>query len=286
MDNPFTEVLKPSLHELGWRLGETLSLEERHAKGDAAMIPRFAAELVGSHPDLLAATGFTETKALHSATRTIPIVFMQVAVDPVAEGLVQSIMRPGGNVTGCVQNPEPLWGKRVGLLTDLLGRPPRILGFLGNPSNVSFETSWRDVQNVAAKIGARINRGDVRASDDLDRAFGTFADCDALLVAFDFLLVGLREQIAQRAARYKLPAIYEQRRHVMVGGLLSYGPDLTENYRQGAIYIDRILKGAAPGDLPVVQASRFELVLNQRTANALGLAISHTLLAQANEVIE
>ena len=283
--NPF-EVLKQSLHELGWRIGETLELEERHAGGDFAGIPRLAAELVALRPDVIGATGTTEARALQNATRDIPIVFMQAAVDPIGAGLVQSLSRPGGNVTGFVQSPQLLWGKRLDLLTELLGRPPRRLGFLGNPGNVTFDSSWRDAQDAAARIGADIRRGDVRAPEDLDGTFRAFEDRDAILVTFDFLLVGLRSEIAQQAARQRLPAVYEQRRQVTVGGLLSYGPDLRDNFRQGAVYIDRILKGARPGDLPVVQGSRFELVINLKSAKALGLMVPDSLLALADEVIE
>ncbi len=280
------ETLKQSLHELGWRIGETLELEERHANGDFARIPRLAAELVALRPDVIAATGLTETKALQNATRDIPIVFMQVAGDPVGAGLVQSIIRPGGNVTGFVQSPQLLWGKRLDLLTALLGHPPRRLGFLGNPGNVSFPSSWSDAQDAAARIGADIKRGDVSMPGDLDGAFRAFEDRDAVLVVYDFLLVGLESRIAQQAARQRLPAIYEQRRHVIAGGLLSYGPDLRENFRQGATYIDRILKGARPSDLPVIQGSRFELVVNLKAAKALGLTVPDSLLARADEVIE
>jgi putative ABC transport system substrate-binding protein len=283
--NPF-DVLNAALAELGWRQGETLELDERQAFGDASILPRLAAELVSLRPAVIGATGGTEAKALQETTSNIPIVFMQVAVDPVAAGLVQSITRPGANLTGFLQSPQFLWGKRLDILTELLGRPPSRVGFLGNPRNVTFSSSLSDVQTEAAKIGAEVKRGDVTASADLEEAFRNFDGCDAALVSFDFLLVRLQTEIAQLALRHGLPAIYEQRRHVVSGGLVSYGPDLTENYRQGALYIDRILKGTPVSELPVVQGSRFELVINAKAAKAVGLSIPTQLLARADEVIE
>ena len=285
MESPLG-TLKESLQVLGWRIGETLELDERHAAGDAASLPRLAAELVAKRPDVIGATGGTEAKALQDATRDIPIVFMQMAWDPVAAGLVQSITRPGGNLTGFLQSPDLLWGKRLDLLREVMGHPPRRLGFIGNPGNTSFAAQWRNAQEEAARIGAEIKRADVGATGELDGAFRDLADRDALLVQWDFLLVGLSHRIAELAAQNRLPAIYEQRVPVVVGGLMSYGAELTENYRQGAAYIDRILRGAHPRDLPVVQGHRLELVLNTSAAKAIGLTIPTSLIARADEVIE
>jgi putative ABC transport system substrate-binding protein len=285
MESPL-QILKDALRSLGWNVGEALEIEERHASGDTASLPRFAAELVASRPDVIGATGGTEAKALQDATRTIPIVFMQMAWDPVAAGLVQSIARPGGNLTGFLQSPALLWGKRLDLLSELLGQPPRRLVFMGNPGNTSFGAQWRNAKEEAAKIGADIVRADVSAPGDLEGAFRDLAGRHALLVQWDFLLVGLSSRIAELAVQHRLPAIYEQRMPVLAGGLMSYGAELTENYRQGATYIDRILKGAHPRDLPVVQGNRLEFVLNTSTAKALGLTIPPSLLARADEVIE
>jgi putative ABC transport system substrate-binding protein len=284
-ENPLA-TLKETLDGLGWHIGQNLVFEERHANGEVSALPRLAFELVGLRPDVIGATGTTEAQSLQHATRDIPIVFMQVAVDPVRLGPVHSIARPGGNLTGFLQTPELLWGKRIDLLAALLGRHPQRLAFLGNPSNTSFALSWAHIHNEAARVGAEVVRADVEAAADLDGVFAKLVDRDALLVHFDFLLTGLRSEIAQRAARLRVPAIYEQRREVAAGGLLSYGPDLRDNYRQGAGYIDRVLRGARPAELPVVQGSRFELVLNLKAAKALGLAIPPSLLARADEVIE
>jgi putative tryptophan/tyrosine transport system substrate-binding protein len=216
-ENPLV-TLKETLEALGWRLGDTLAFEERHANGDVSALPRLAAELVGLRPDVIGATGTTEAQALQQATRDIPIVFMQVAVDPVRLGLVQSIARPGGNVTGFLQTPELLWGKRIDLVAELLGRRPLRLAWLCNPKNTSFAPSWADIQNEAARLGAEVARAEVDSAADLDRVFARLADRDALLVQFDFLLTGLRTDIAERAGRLRLPAIYEQRREVAAGG--------------------------------------------------------------------
>jgi putative ABC transport system substrate-binding protein len=280
------EVLKTSLAHLGWRIGDNLQLEERHANGESTSLPHLAAELIALRPRLIGATGATEAGVLVARTRDIPIIFMQLAVDPVAAGLVDSITRPGGNVTGFMQTPQPLWGKRLDVLREVLGRAPQRVGYLTNPRNVSFEANWVDVQHAAANIGSEVTRCEVSSRPELDSSFRVFEDCDAIMVQFDFLLVGLRQEIADLALSRRVPAIYEQRRHVTVGGLVSYGPDLTENYRQGATYVDRILKGTSISELPVVQGSRFELVINLRTAQALGLTLPPTLLARADEVIE
>ena len=285
MAESLVETLKRNLIDLGWRTGDTLDVDERQAGGDAALLPRLATEIVAQRPDVIACTGGTEAQALQSATREIPIVFFQV-VDPVSVGLVESISRPGGNVTGIMQAPQLLSSKRLSILTELLGRRPLRLAYIVNPGNVNGARLWTDAAEAANNIGAEIDRVDVNTPLALEGVFAGLKDRDALLVQYDFLLVSLRSQIADLAARRRLPVMYENQAHVLVGGLASYGADLRENYRQGAVYIDRVLRGAHPRDLPVVQGSRLELVLNVATAKALGLTIPPTLLARADEVIE
>lgn len=279
-------ILRESLRALGWRLGETLDIEERWASGDFASLPRLAKELLARRPDVLVSTGQTETRALQALTTTIPIIFMQVSVDPVAAGFVKQIARPGGNITGFMQGPHFLWGKRIELLTELLGRSPRRLAWIGNPGNAGSEASWADARDAAAKVGSEVIRVNVSTVGDLDRAFDALKSRDALLVQFDFLFAAQKQRVAAHVARVRLPAIYENRSQATAGGLMSYGGDLRENYRQGAKYVHRVLNGTPPGDLPVVQASRFELVLNVKTARALGLTVPDVLLARADEVIE
>lgn len=282
--SPF-EVFEQTLRALGWRDGENIVIDRRAANGDFAAIPPLAADLVASHPDVIAATGATEAIALRNASREIPIVFLQVPGDPVSLGLVESLARPGGNATGFVQAPRFLWGKRLSLLTELLGRTPQRVAFIGNPRNINFDSSWTDARDASIQIKADIIRAEASAPEELDEAF-RLPDRDALLVQHDFLFVSHRARIAELAATRRLPAVYENRAHVVRGGLLSYGPDLADNYRQSAGYVDRILKGASPGDLPVVQASRFEFVLNLTAAKGLNLAVPPGLLARADEVIE
>jgi putative ABC transport system substrate-binding protein len=280
-------VLRDSLRDHGWRIGENLLIEERWASGDGTLMPRLARELVAEKPDILVSTGTTETRALHELTKTIPIVFMQVGVDPVAMGLVQRISRPGGNVTGFMQWPHFLWGKRIELLTELLGRPPRRLAWIGNPRNVTSPAGWADARDAVTRIGSEIVRVEVNGAGDFDRAFETASKGrDALLVQFDFLFAVERRRVAALAVRHRLPAIYENRLQALGGGLMSYGGDLRENYRQGATYVHRVLNGTPVGQLPVVQASRFELVINVPAARAIGLTVPERLLARADELVE
>jgi len=279
-------VLRDSLRELGWRPGENIIIEERWASGDATVMPRLARELVAERPDILVATGTTETRALHELTNTIPIVFMQLAVDPVSVGFVQRISRPGGNITGFMQWPQSLWGKRIELLTELLGRLPRRLAWVGNPGNAGSAGNWADAREAARRVGAEIVRIDVGSARALERAFETAKGRDALLVQFDFLFAVERRRISALATRQRLPAIYENRMQALGGGLMSYGGDLRENYRQGAAYVHRVLSGTPVGQLPVVQASRFELVINVPAARAIGLTVPERLLARADELIE
>ncbi len=178
-------ILKEALQDLGWRFGGTLEIEERHARGDTAQIARLAAELVAARPDVIAATGGTEAKALQQATRDIPVVFMQMGWDPVAAGLVQSIARPGGNLTGFLQSPELLWGKRLDFLREVMGHSPRRLAFIGNPGNTGFRAQWDNARAEAAKIGADIRRADVAVASAIDGAFRDLGDRDAILVHWE-----------------------------------------------------------------------------------------------------
>jgi putative ABC transport system substrate-binding protein len=279
------DILKTSLRDLGWRENETIDIDARWADGDSSRLPHLASELVQLRPDVIATTGGSETAALQIATKDIPIVFQMVA-DPVSSGLVTSISRPGGNTTGFAQGPQILWSKRLGLFVEMLGHQPQRLAWLGNPGNSGNELNWADAKDAAARLAVDLARIDVSRAEDLDGAFKGVNALDGLLVQWDFLFSILSNRIAQLAAQERIPAVYENRAQVLAGGLMSYGGDLRENFRQGAAYVDRILKGARPADLPVIQASRFELVLNRGAATALGLTIPDTLLARADEVIE
>ena len=278
------DIFKASLRDLGWRVNETIEIDERWADGDASRLASLASELVQLRPDVIACTGASEAKALQSATRESPVVFLQVA-DPISSHLVASISHPGGNITGFAQGPQILWSKRLGLLTEMIGRQPRHLAWLGNPENSGSVPNWADAKEAAARMGAELARIDVSRAEQLEGALKGIKGLDGLLVQWDFLFAVMRSRMAELVAQERVPAIYENRVQVLAGGLMSYGGDLRENYRQGAVYVDRILKGARPGDLPVVQASRFELILNTGAAKALGLTIPDNLLARADEVI-
>lgn len=278
------DIFKASLRDLGWRANETIDFDERWADGDASRLAPLASELVKLRPDVIACTGTSEAKALQSATAEIPVVFLQVA-DPISSRLVPSISRPAGNITGFAQGPQILWSKRLGLLTEMIGRQPRHLAWLGNPENSGSVPSWADAKESAARAGVELVRIDVSGTEQLEEALKGIKGLDGLLVQFDFLFAVMRSRLAELVAQERVPAIYENRSQVLAGGLMSYGGDLRENYRQGAMYVDRILKGARPGDLPVIQASRFELILNAGAAKALGLTIPANLLARADEVI-
>lgn len=284
-DGGMGPTLTEALGKLGWRSGETLEVNERWANGDASRLPRLAAELVAQHPDVLVATGSTETMSLRAATREVPIVFLIIA-DPVSLGIVESIARPGGNITGFTQGPRILWGKRIELMTEFLGHPLRRLAWLGNPANAGSEPNWVDAKDAAAQIGTELLRVDVSTAEALGGAFDNVKDRDGLLVQYDFMFFVLRSRIAELAAKHRLPAVYENRSQVLAGGLMSYGGDVRDNYRHGAGYIDRILRGARPADLPIEEPSRFELVINLNTAQALGLTVPQSILQRADEVIE
>jgi putative tryptophan/tyrosine transport system substrate-binding protein len=282
-DNSPLAMLRAALSGLDWKPGE-LEIEER--EGDASNLPALAAEIVALRPDVIACTGGAEAKALQGATHEIPVVFIELAVDPVSAGLVESISQPGGNLTGFLQMPELLTGKRLDILAELLGRHPRRVAYVLNPENVNAARLEADAAQAAGHIGADLQRRLVIAPKDLEPAFDGMHYFHAAMVQHDLMFLGLRKEFADLARRRRIPVMYENRGHVEAGGLISYGADPREGHRQGAVYIDRILKGAHLRDLPVLQASRFELVLNATTARALNLTISPSLLARADAVIE
>jgi putative tryptophan/tyrosine transport system substrate-binding protein len=240
---------------------------------------------VALRPDVLVAGGSEETKALQAVTSDIPIIFISSS-DPVGYGLVDSIAHPGKNITGIAIAPQILWGKRLELLVNLLGHRPAKIAMLNNPEAVSAKPNLVALMQSAEKLGIEVERWGVRKPDDLDRVFAAAAGSEAVLVQFLALTMTLRWQIAELAVQHLLPTIYDVRDYVAAGGLMSYGLDYRENLRWGMTYVDRILRGAQPKDLPVEQASKFELVINLKTAKALGLIIPPALLALADEVIE
>jgi putative tryptophan/tyrosine transport system substrate-binding protein len=279
-------ILRKTLSEAGYVEGRSLAVEYRFAEGQYDRLPALAAELVRRHVTVIIALNTPAAVAAKAATATIPIVFSS-ADDPVKLGLVASLSRPGGNVTGAYYFNTELGAKQLGLLRELVPRATRF-GFLVNPDNVNAQAMTNEVTAAASAIGVQIEV--VRASDrpGLESAFAILIrnKADALLVGADPYFFSQRAEFATLAKRHALPAIYNARDYPEVGGMMSYGTSLTEVFRQVAVYAVRILKGDKPADLPVVQSTKFDFVINLVTAKALGLEIPPMLLARADEVIE
>jgi putative ABC transport system substrate-binding protein len=284
---PGLALLLAYLSALGWRAGETLDVVSRQAEGDMSKLPGFAAEIVAARPDVIACTSAPEASALRAATTEIPIVFHFIA-DPLALGIVTSLARPASNITGIAVAAQLLEGKRLELLVDLLGPSARKFAWLGNSNNISANSQWADAAAAAANLKVDIVRVDASCADTIEPAFDAIANQGArgVVVPFDFLFAAQKQRIIALAAQRRLPAIYGSRTLTLEGGLISYGPDLRENLRRGATYIDSILKGARCSDLPIYQPSRLELVLNLAVAKALGLTIPPAVLLRVDEVIE
>ena len=280
------EALRQGLRDLGWVEGENLTIECRVAEGEVERLPALAAELVHLPVEVIVAGGSAAIHAAQHATRTIPIV-MATANEPVGEGFVVGVARPGGNITGMSNLAAELPGKRLEILKETVPQSTRI-AVLANPANASHASDLHHVNEAARALGLSLHIVEVRRAEELESAFAamTRAGADALMVLSDSILLSqLPGRIADLAATHRLPAIYVRRVYVDAGGLMSYGPSLPDLYRRAATYVDKILKGAKPAELPVEQPMKFELVLNLKTAQALGLTIPPTLLFQADEVI-
>jgi putative ABC transport system substrate-binding protein len=278
--------LRRYLAALGWRDGETCEMVERHGSGSAAVMPALAAELVALQPDILIVTGGTEARATQAAAGgRIPIVFLQVA-DPVGGGLVASLARPGGNVTGAATTGALLWGKRLEMLRELLPPGRREVTLMENAGNPTHSRNRADVLAHAERLGFGVRLVPVTGNEGMPAALAEAARAEAVLVPHDWVLFPRRREVVAWAATARIPAVYENRFSPMIGGMASYGADLRENFRVGATYADRILRGARPAELPVVLPTRIELVLNLPAMADLGLTVPATLLARADEVIE
>jgi putative ABC transport system substrate-binding protein len=279
-------AFQQELRELGYVERQHYAIEYRSADGRLERFPDLAAELVRLKVDLIVTRGTTGALAAKNATRTIPIV-MATSGDPVAAGLVASLARPGGNVTGLSSINAELVGKRLGLLKEAIPGIARIAVVL-NLSNPTLVTQRKQIEVAARSLGFQTQFLDVRKPEDLGRAFDTAVKqrADAVHVGLDFLAQSNLGRIVDLAAKHRLPTIYSTRDFVDAGGLMAYGVSRLEMYRHAATYVDKILKGAKPADLPVEQPNKFELVINLKTAKALGLTISPSLLQRADQVIE
>ena len=274
------------LQEWGWTAGRNVQIDYRFAAGDAERIRKSAAELVALAPDVILATGSPVTAALLQATRTVPIVFAQVP-DPVASGFVASLAQPGGNATGFTIYEYGTSAKWLELLKEIAPQVTRA-AVLRDPAIASGIGQLAAIQGVAPALGVELRPVGVRDASEIERAVTAFArdPNGGLIVLASPLSIVQRDLIIALVARYRLPAVYSLRFFIASGGLISYGPDSIEPYRRAASYVDRILKGEKPADLPVQAPTKYELVINLKTAKALGLDVPASLLATADEVIE
>ena len=282
----YYEAFRTKLHQLGYVERRNIRFEYRYADGFFDRLPGLAAELVRLNPKVIVSAPLPANLALRQATSTIPIV-MASGADPVGFGLVQSLSHPGGNITGLTNFAEELASKQLDLIRELLPGVAR-LGVLVNVQNPLHVTEWKKTQAAAANASLTLLRFDYHNIEDLERAFAQFnrEKAEAVLIQPDVTFGTHRERIADIAAKSRLPAIYFNRRYVEAGGLLSYGPNLLENYRRAAVFVDKILKGTKPADLPIERPTTIELVINLKAAKALGLTVPPALLARADEVVE
>ena len=286
-DANFAAIFRKALRELGYVEGQNVAIEYRWAEGRYDQLPELATELVRRKVSVIAAAYAAATLAAKAATSVIPIVFL-TGTDPVRSGLVPSLNRPGGNVTGVAIFNVLTGAKRLGLLHDLLPAA-RTFAVLMNPANpLVSEPYLKDVQTAARTLGLQIVVLPASTDREIDNGFATLVDqrIEALMVATDAFLSSRQDHILALAARHAIPAIYDRRETVVAGGLMSYGTDFADTYRQHGVYVARILKGEKPADLPVQQPTKFMFVLNLKTAKTLGVTIPPDVLSIADEVIE
>jgi ABC-type uncharacterized transport system substrate-binding protein len=274
------------LQQSGWSIGRNMRIDTRWATADAGDIRRHAVELAAVGPDVILAHGASTVGPLLQATRTVPIVFPAVS-DPVGAGFVDSLSRPGGSATGFMTYEYSIGGKWLQLLKEIAPRMTRA-GVIRDPLDGAGLGLYGAIQSVAAPLGVELTPVNVRNTTDMERSIATLVQSSnpGLVVPGSAFAIIHRDLIVALAARHKLPSVYWDRAPVAAGGLMSYGPDFIEQYRQAAGYVDRILKGEKPADLPVQAPTKYELVINLKTAKALGLTVPDSLLARADEVIE
>ncbi|HEX5913779.1 MAG TPA: ABC transporter substrate-binding protein [Rubrobacter sp.] len=281
------DAFRQRLRELGWVESQNIVIDYRYAEGRVDRLPDLAAELVRLKVDLIISWGTQGVTAAKNATKTIPIVMIAVR-DPIGIGLIASLARPGRNVTGVSGSAGLEWvAKQLELLKETVPKIRRV-AILSNPTNAYHQLAIREVDVAARALGVQLQLLEAQGPNEFDGAFAAMAkeSVGALLVLSDAMLNSHRTRLADLAARSRLPAAYGVRESVEAGGLMSYGPSFLDFYRRAATYVDKILKGAKPAELPVEQPTKFELVVNLKTAKALGLALPPSLLARADQVIE
>jgi putative ABC transport system substrate-binding protein len=285
--SPYLDAFRQGLRELGWVEGQNIVIDDRFAEGRFDRLPDLAAELVRLKVAIIVAAPTPAVVAAKKATETIPIVAIAVG-DPVGIGLIASLARPGGNVTGLSFSVGlEIAGKGLELLKETVPKVRRV-AVLSNPANPGQPLSIRELNVAAQSLGVQLQLLEARGPNEFDGAFAAMATerVGALLVVADSMFNLHRTRLADLAARSRLPAAYGLRENVEAGGLMSYGPSVRDLFRRAATYVDKVLKGAKPGDLPVEQPTKFELVINLKTAKALGLTIPPSLLGRANELIQ
>jgi len=281
------KALEEGMRELGYVDERNIVFERRFAEGRQERLPLLAAELVRLKVDVLVTGSNPVIAAVKQVTATIPVV-MAVSRDPVGAGFIASLARPGGNITGLANDPAPeIIGKNLELLKEVAPRVSRV-AFLWNPVPPGAETTKSMVESAARKLGLTFQSVEVRGRNEFEGAFAAMVRerANGIVVAQDPVILGPRSQVVLLAARSRLPAVYGLREFVEAGGLMSYGPNVADQFRRAAIHVDKILKGAKPADLPVEQPTKVELVINLKTAKALGVTIPQSLLIRADQIIE
>jgi putative tryptophan/tyrosine transport system substrate-binding protein len=285
--HPYVRAFQRGLKDLGWVEGQNIVIEWRFSGGRAELLPDLAAELVRLRVDLIVVPSSPTALAAKNATKTIPLVTVAVG-DPVALGLVASLARPGGNITGLTNSVGPeIAGKQLELLKEVVPKVSR-MAVLWNPDTRGNALALRETEIAARALGLELQPLEARSLNDFDGAFATMTTkrAGALLVLGDVMFSTHRNRLAHLAAKSRLPTMYPARESVEAGWLMSYGPNTPELFRRAATYVDKILRGAKPSDLPIEQPTKFELIINLKTAKALGLTIPQSLLQRADEVIQ